>query len=191
MADDNKDHIAKALRIAAQVKVRIDKIKKAVDEFQQDMVENIQKAQDAVTNNVGRSQKAIDAELEKLSNKYDEKHKKAQEWVDDQLKSLKEWVDDQIDSVQDELKKSKARAEKQILECSSGKNLTEDELNALIKAVPDVPLPKPDIPKISIPKPPFPYPNLNLNEIAGELMEASGANDIMDTSKNLAATKLI
>lgn len=191
MTTDTKAHLDKAVKIAKQVQERIEKIRAGIGKFQEDMIDIINKGRDAVTNATGRTQKSIDKELKKLQGKYDEKHKKAQEWVDNQLKAVKDWMNNQIDSIQQELKESSARVEKQILECSTGKGLTDDEFDALLKAVPDVPIPRPEIPQLQIPKPPFPYVNVNLEQMTASAMEASGANDLADTGTKLATTKLI
>lgn len=187
---DSKAHLDKAVKIAKQVQDRIKKIQDGIGKFQTDMLDTINKGHEAVTNATGRTQKSIDKELKKLQNKYDEKHAAAQKWVDNQLKMVKDWMNEQIDSIQQELKESSARAERQILECSTGKPLSDEAYEGLLKAVPDIPIPRPEIPKLQVPKPPFPYVNIDLTQMAERALEASGANDLSKTATQLASSDI-
>lgn len=190
MTVDDRDHLDKALKIAAQVQNRINKIKAGVEKFQHDMLDLIAKGQEAVTNAAGRSQKAIDNELQKLQKRYDDKHKAAQEWVDKQLEKVKDWMNKQIDDIQQELKESAARVELQILECSTGKDLPKEAVDSLISSIPDIQIPRPEIPQIIVPKPEFPYPNINLVAIAQSLMDAAGVNELATTAARVVGTDL-
>ena len=191
LSAESQAHLDKAVKIAMKVNEWIQAIRAAIEGFQKKMLEIIQKAQDAVTNAAGRSQKAIDRELQKLQKKLDEYHKTAQEWVDKQLESVQKWMDDQMEAIQQEIKESAARVEAQIIECSTGVKLTGDQIKEISSAVPDIPIPKPSIPQIPVPKPEFPYPNINLEQLASEVMAASGANDLAGAGRKLATTKLI
>lgn len=181
-------HLDKAIEITTKVKYRIQKIQDGVEKFQSGMLDTIQRAHDAVTNATNRSQKAIDKELQRLQTKYDGYHEAAQKWVDEQLKQVQDWMNVQIDSVQRELKESSARIEAQIIECAEGREISADELNMLISAIPDIDIPRPTIPEIKVPKPDFPYPNLDLTQIAEHAMAAT---QIESVGNQIATTKLI
>lgn len=191
MTVEDKAHLDKALKIAAQVQHRINKIKAGVEKFQHDMLDLIAKGQEAVTNAAALSQKTIDKELQKLQKKYDDKHKAAQDWVDKQLEMVKDWMNEQIDIIQQELKESAARVELQIIECSTGKELPKGAIDELISSIPDIQIPRPEIPQIIVPKPEFPYPNINLVAITQSLMDAAGVNELATTAARVVGTDLV
>lgn len=184
MVADTDAQVEKALQRAKEAQERIDKIKKKVDKFQGDMLDIINKAQNAVNNAGGRTQKSINKELEKLQGKYDEKHAAAQKWVDDQLEQVGKWIDEQIKTIQREAKEVMAWAEIQILECSMGIKLPKEMKDSVIDSMPDIPIPRPSIPSIQIPKPAFPYPDIE--GMYNSLVDASGFNQIAETGKNIA-----